>query len=95
MPPRPATSVTYAIVYVLLLALLAISALVARLPAGAWSSPAALAIAAVKTALVFWFFMKLRDHPGLPRIVAVSGLFWLGLLLVLALADYLTRNWLF
>lgn len=50
-----------------------------------------LAIAFVKAALVFWYFMRLRAEPGLIRLAAMAGGAWLLLLVVLSFADYLTR----
>jgi hypothetical protein len=37
--------------------------------------------------------MRLRHQPGLVRIFAVAGLFWLAILVVLTLSDFLTRTW--
>jgi len=95
MPPRDSNRRTYTVVYLALLGLLALTALVARLPAGAWSLPVALAIATAKLILIFLFFMRLRVQGGLVRIFAVAGFFWLGLLGTLAFSDYLTRGWMF
>jgi cytochrome c oxidase subunit 4 len=95
MPAHSTQRTTYLIVYVILMALLALTAAIARLPTGAWSLPAALAIATAKLLLIFSCFMHLRIHRGLTRIFAAAGFFWFGLLIVLAFSDYLTRAWLF
>ena len=60
---------------------------------GPLNTLAALAIAIFKATLVVLFFMHARSSPRLTWIVIVAGLFWLGILLVLTLSDYLTRNW--
>jgi cytochrome c oxidase subunit 4 len=86
---------TFLRVYLALLGLLALTAVAGRFPASAWSLPFALLVATAKLALIFWFFMRLREHRGLVRIFAVAGFFWLGLLGLLASSDYLTRGWLF
>jgi hypothetical protein len=39
-------------------------------------------------------FMELRTSRGMPRVVALAGLLWLGILLVGTLDDRVTRNWL-
>jgi cytochrome c oxidase subunit 4 len=94
--PPPATSrITLFAVYGGLLALLALTALAAQLPAGPWSLPIALAIAFAKLGLIFYFFMHLRQHRGFVRIFAVTGFFWLAIIGTLTFADYLTRGWLF
>jgi cytochrome c oxidase subunit 4 len=79
-------------VFAALLALLALSAASSFLPAAPWKTAAGLVIAAAKTGLIALFFMKLRYQRGLVRIFAGAGLFWLGLLAVLLLTDYLMRD---
>ncbi|RAO76184.1 cytochrome C oxidase subunit IV family protein [Dyella jiangningensis] len=75
-----------------LLALLALTIVLARLPLGAFNAALAVAISACKALLVMVFFMRVGEgHPFL-RVVAAAGFLWLSLLLVLALADYLTRT---
>ncbi|HTL66048.1 MAG TPA: cytochrome C oxidase subunit IV family protein [Lacunisphaera sp.] len=80
--------------YAALMVLLALTALAARAPLGAWKAPVSLGIAAAKMALVFIFFMQLRYQRGLVRVFALAGFFWLGIVLTLMFADYLTRGWL-
>jgi cytochrome c oxidase subunit 4 len=53
----------------------------------------ALTIAAAKALFVLLFFMHLRYSSGLIWIVWGAGIFWLMLLLIITLSDYLTRNW--
>jgi cytochrome c oxidase subunit 4 len=54
---------------------------------------AALTIAVFKATLVVLFFMHVRQSSRLTWAVALGGIFWLGLLLVLTLMDYWTRAW--
>jgi cytochrome c oxidase subunit 4 len=75
-----------------LLALLALTAGSALLPPAPWKTAFGLLIAVAKLAVIALFFMRLREHRGLTRVFAAAGLFWLGLLLVLVLSDYLTRG---
>ncbi len=51
-----------------------------------------LTIATTKAVLVVLFFMHLLYSPRLSWIMFLSGLFWLGILLVLTLTDYLSRG---
>ena len=51
-----------------------------------------LAIAFAKAALIFWFFMPLREQRWLARLVAVAALAWLAILIGLTQADVLTRD---
>jgi cytochrome c oxidase subunit IV len=85
---RPAV----ALVFAALLGLLALSAGSSFLPPAPWKTAAGLAIAAAKTVLIALFFMRLKYRRGLVPIFAVAGLFWLGILGTLLMADYLTRG---
>lgn len=59
---------------------------------GRWHAPVGVAIALVKASLVALFFMHLIVSSRLCVIMFLGGLFWLGILIVLTLSDYLTRD---
>ena len=88
------TAKTHVLNYVALMVLLVLTALASKAPLGAWKTPTSLLIAAVKTALVFLFFMQLWYQRGLIRVFAAAGFFWLAIIAVLTFSDYLTRGWL-
>jgi cytochrome c oxidase subunit IV len=54
---------------------------------------AALTIAVFKAALVVLFFMHVKYSTRLTWAVVAGSIFWLGILLVLTMSDYLTRVW--
>ena len=54
---------------------------------------AALAIAVFKATLVVLFFMHVKYSTRLTWAVVLGSVFWLGILLVLTMTDYLTRVW--
>ena len=54
---------------------------------------AAITIAVAKGLLVVLYFMHLRYSTRLIWIFAGAGVFWLLILIVLTLADYLSRGW--
>ena len=58
---------------------------------GPLNTIAALAIAVFKATLVVLFFMHVKYSTRLTWAVVVGSVFWLGILLALTLADYLTR----
>lgn len=60
---------------------------------GTWNVVLALTIAVAKAALVMLYFMHLRYSSHLTRLFAGAGIFWLGLLIVLTLTDYVSRGW--
>jgi len=93
MSERLITPRSYIIVCVILVLLtfLTLSVSFVHLP-GVWHIVAGLIIGLCKASLVVLFFMHALVSSRLTWIViAVSG-FWLGLLLVLTLCDYLTRG---
>lgn len=81
-------------VYLALIALTVATVAIASLDLGRFNVVFALAIAAVKTALVGLFFMHLLYTSHRTKIMAVAGLVWLAILIALTLSDVLTRGWL-
>jgi len=81
----------YLLVFVVLLALTALTILVANVDLGPLNTPIALLIAAAKALLVLVFFMHLKEAPGLLWMVAGAGFFWLAILIVLTMSDVATR----
>ena len=51
-----------------------------------------MAISLVQTALIFWFFMHLKDTSTLIRLVAIGAAVWLIILFALTSADFATRQ---
>lgn len=80
-------------VYVALLLLLLLTASATALPTGWWSTPIGLTVACSKIFLISSFFMNLRNQPGLVRVFAGTGLFWLFIMITLTSCDYITRAW--
>lgn len=95
MEDRPLVPIrTYVIVYVALMLLLGANMGVAYLYLGRyWNNGIAMAIGATQFLLVFLFFMHVKYYRyPLIRYFACAGLLWIGILIVLTLSDYLTRN---
>jgi cytochrome c oxidase subunit 4 len=84
---------TYVTSYLALLLLTGVTVTVALFDFGLFNPVAALSIAILKATIVVLFFMHARYSPKLIWIVAGSAVFWLGILFVLSLSDYLTRGW--
>ena len=61
---------------------------------GVFNVIAALVIAVFKATLVILFFMHVKYGTRLTWAVVLGSVFWLGILLVLTMGDYLTRTWL-
>ncbi len=67
---------------------------VALIDLGRWNVVVALAIAFFKATLVALFFMHLRYSSRRTQLVVVAGIFWLAIMMLLTMSDYLTRPWL-
>ena len=84
---------TYIGIWAALIVLTVVTALVSLVDLGMWSGPVALLIASCKALLVAMFFMHLRyENYKMVWIIAVAGIFWLSLLMVLSMTDYATRG---
>ena len=82
------------LVFAALILLLGLTFLLAHINLGFFNTPIAIIIAPIKAILVGIFFMNLRFSHGIHRVFAISGLFILGILFFLALADFRSRGWL-
>ena len=54
--------------------------------------PMQLMIASVQAGLVAYYFMHLRHGDKVVVLTALSSLFWMGILFVLFMGDYMTRH---
>jgi cytochrome c oxidase subunit 4 len=83
---------TYAAVFLALLILTATTCGVSYVNLGRLNTVVALTIAVIKASLVLLYFMHLRYSTGLNKLVGVAALFWLGIMILLTISDYLTRR---
>jgi len=60
-----------------------------------WGDLVALAIALSKATLVVMFFMHVKGSTSVVKLTVLGGVFWLGILFVFTLCDYLTRSFVF
>ena len=51
----------------------------------------ALTIAVIKATLVTLYFMHVRYSARLIWVIVIAGIFWLGIMFVLTISDYITR----
>ena len=80
-------------IFLILLALLFATIGANFLPLGDLHFPVAMLFATIKAVLIILFFMHLKFSHRLNKIVVVTSFLFLGILLVLAMNDYLTRGW--
>jgi cytochrome c oxidase subunit IV len=68
---------------------------VATMDLGWANNAVAMAIAVTKAVLVVLIFMHVRHSTRLTALTALAGVFWLAILIVITMSDYLTRETLF
>ncbi len=84
---------TYYLVFFALLVGTGLTVFAAFQNLGIFNAPVALGIAGIKAILVGLFFMHIKDSNRLTKVTVLAGIFWLGILFVLVLTDYLSRPW--
>ena len=85
---------TYFTVWAALMCLTVTTAAVSYLDLGAFSIVVALLIATIKGSLVVLFFMHAKYiSVKATLLVILAGFFWLAILLLMTMTDYITRAW--
>jgi cytochrome c oxidase subunit 4 len=84
----------YFAVFTALIVLTATTTAVSFIDLGPWNTVVALGIAFLKATLVVLFFMHVKYSPRLTQVTIAGGLFWLAIMIVLTLSDFMTRGWL-
>ncbi len=83
----------YLVIFLALAVLTVVTVLAAGRDFGAFNTVIALSIASIKAVLVILYFMHLRYSPRLTTLVLFSGFVFLAILILLTIADYLSRPW--
>jgi len=82
----------YFAVFTALMVLTAVTVFAAMHDLGPYNTVVALVIACTKAVLVILYFMHVRYSSKLTWAVVLGGFFWLILLLLMTLSDYITRG---
>jgi cytochrome c oxidase subunit 4 len=85
---------TNIIVFAALMILLVLTVGAAYMIHGPLGILTAMIIASIKAALIIAYFMHIRFSSKLQLIFSVSAFFWLALMILITLSDYLSRGWL-
>ena len=83
----------YYVIFGTLLVLTAVTVAVAYVDLGPFNTVVAVAIACFKAMIVVLYFMHVKFSTRLVKLTVIAGLYWMGILLVLTMSDYLTRGW--
>ena len=84
---------TYYTIFGALMVLTVVTVAAAFVNLGSLNFPVALAIAITKATLVVLFFMHVKYSSRLTKMVVGMAVFFLGILLLLTMTDYLSRGW--
>ncbi len=84
----------YVTVFLVLIALTMTTVAVSRIELGEYNFIVAITIAVIKAVLVILYFMHVKDSSAMTKLFVVAGFFWMAILLVFILSDYLSRGWL-
>ena len=82
----------YLNVFAALLVLLVLTVVVAYIDFGVLADLVAMTVASAKALLIILYFMHVRWSSRLTWLIVASGFFWLFILVLLTLADFLTRE---
>jgi cytochrome c oxidase subunit IV len=85
--------VIYVAVFVALMVLTGATVYAATVDLGLWNTPVALAIAITKAVLVILFFMHVKYSSRLVWLATGAAFFWLALMILGTLGDYVSRGW--
>ena len=84
---------TYLTIFAALMVLTAVTVGAAFINLGVFNATVALGIAGVKATLVVLFFMHVKDSSRLTKLTAITGIFFLAILILLTMVDYGARAW--
>ena len=84
----------YYAIFAILMVCTALTVWIAFIDLGPLNTVVALTIAVFKATLVILFFMHVKYSTRLTWVVVAGSFFWLGIMLVITMSDYLTRGWL-
>ena len=83
----------YYLVFLALMIGTVLTVAVAKFDLGPLNNIVMLTVACAKALLVVLYFMHVRWSTRLTWVIAGSGFFWLLILFVLGMSDYLSRGW--
>ena len=84
----------YVLVFLILIALTITTVAVSKVELGEFNFIVAMTIAVIKAVLVILFFMHVKGSSAMTKLFVGAGFFWMAILLVFVLSDYLSRGWL-
>jgi cytochrome c oxidase subunit 4 len=84
---------SYVAIFLALMALTAVTIIVAYINLGPWNKVVALGIASFKATLVVLYFMHVKYASRMTKLIVVTGFFFLFILFAETMVDYGSRSW--
>jgi cytochrome c oxidase subunit 4 len=84
----------YVAVFLALIALTITTVAISKIELGEFNFIVAITIAVIKALLVILFFMHVKQSSSMTKLFVGAGFFWMAILFVFVLSDYLSRGWL-
>lgn len=84
----------YVGIFLALITLTITTVAVSKIELGEYNFVVAMTIAVIKGTLVVLFFMHVKQGSSMTKLFVVAGFFWMAILFVFALSDYVSRGWL-
>src|SRR5262249_2118521 len=84
----------YVLIFLVLIALTITTVAVSKLELGEYNFIVAMTIAVVTGTLVILVFIHVKGSRAMTKLFVGAGFFWMAILLVFILSDYLSRGWL-
>jgi caa(3)-type oxidase subunit IV len=88
----PVAKTPYFLIYLVIAGLIVLTVVLSFADLGDKRIFVTLAIAGAQACLLGYFFMHLKDAEQLTWLIAGAGLFWIFILFLFVLTDYLTRH---
>ncbi len=83
----------YFTVWIVIVVLSVVNAALAFVRLGPFNSAVTMLIAVFNAFLIVWYVIGVRRYPPLMKVIVAIGFVWMGLMIHLTMADYLTRAW--
>ena len=85
---------TYVLIWAALIVLTISTVMISKIELGEYNFIVAMTIAVIKATLVILFFMHVKGSSSQMKLVVCAGFFWMAILLVFTMSDYVSRGWL-
>lgn len=80
-------------VWVVMIVVTIVNAALAFVRLGPFNSVITMLLGVLNVFLIVWYFIGVRQYRPLLKIIVITGFAWMGIMITLTMADYLSRGW--